>query len=163
EPAGAAISLDGKDTKLVTPAQVSIAGTGAHRLRLSKRGFQSIDARLTAADVQKGSLSYTMTAAEAAPPALQIAVSASGASPFAMFAGGRQFPAATPSHELNVGAGRKLRLVAPESLLNQPVTIEGTADKRAEIQAPALANVSIRSAQETCRVKIGDRDLGNPP
>jgi serine/threonine-protein kinase len=166
EPPGASISLDGRDTKLVTPAQVPIKGSGTHRLRLSKRGFQSVDARLAAADVQKGSISYTLTAAEttAPPPAApQIEVSASGGYPFAIYDGARMISAASPSHQLNVGAGRKLRLVAPEYLLNQTVTIEGTADKRAEIQVPALANITIRSNQETCKVKIGDRDLGYPP
>jgi len=166
EPPGASISVDGRDTKLVTPAQVPIRGSGAHRLRLSKRGFQSVDARLAAADVQKGSISYTLTAAETTTPppaAPQIEVNASGAYPFAIYDGARVISAASPSHQLNVGAGRKLRLVAPEYLLNQTVTIEGTADKRAEIQVPALANVTIRSNQETCKVKIGDRDLGYPP
>jgi serine/threonine-protein kinase len=166
EPPGASISLDGRDTKLVTPAQVPIRGSGSHRLRLSKRGFQPLDGRLAASDVQKGSVSYTLTAAETAAPApaaAQIEVNASGAYPFAIYDGARMISASSPSHQLNVGAGRKLRLVAQEFLLNQTVTIEGTADKRVEIQVPALANITIRSNQETCKVKIGDRDLGYPP
>jgi eukaryotic-like serine/threonine-protein kinase len=163
EPAGASIFIDGKDTRLVTPAQIAIKGSGPHRLRLTRRGFQPVDARLAAADLQKGSLNYTLTPAEAAPAAATIAVSASGAYPFAIYDGGRMISAANTSHELNVGAGKRLRLVAPEYLLNQTVTVEASDDKRAEFQVPALANVTIRSSQETCKLKIGDRDLGYPP
>ena len=165
EPAGAAIALDGKDTKLVTPAQLPIAGPGTHRLRLSKRGFQTVDARLAASDVRKGSLSYTLAPAEtpAPPAAAAIAVTASGGYPFAIFDGSRLLSASSTSHQLNVGAGKKLRLVAPEYPLNQTVTVERTDDKQVDFQVPALANVTIRSNQETCKVKIGDRDLGYPP
>jgi PEGA domain-containing protein len=122
-----------------------------------------VDARLTAADAQKGALSYTLTAAEAAPAAAQIAVTATGPYAFAILDGGRVVSPAGTSHQLNVAAGKKLRLVASEYMLNQTVTVDSTADKRAEFEVPALAKVTIRSNLETCKVKIGDRDLGNPP
>jgi hypothetical protein len=122
-----------------------------------------VDARLAAADLQKGAVSYTLTAAEVAPPAAQIAVTATGPYAFAILDGGKVVSPASTSHQLNAAAGRKLRLVASEYLLNQTVTVESTPDKRAEFQAPALAKVTIRSNLETCKVKIGDRDLGNPP
>jgi hypothetical protein len=163
EPAGAAISIDGRDTKQVTPASITLAGNGPHRLRLSKRGFQSMDARLAAADLQKGALSYTLSAAEPVAPAAQIAVTASGAYPFAIADGGRIVSAASTSHQLNAAAGKTLRLVASEYSLNQTVTIESTPDRRLDIQAPALGKLTIRSTFETCKVKIGDRDLGYPP
>jgi hypothetical protein len=47
--------------------------------------------------------------------------------------------------------------------LNQTVAIEENADRRVDIQAPALGKLTIRSSQETCTVKIGDRELGYPP
>jgi hypothetical protein len=47
--------------------------------------------------------------------------------------------------------------------LNQTVPIEENADRRVAIQAPALGRLTIRSSQETCAIKIGDRDLGYPP
>jgi hypothetical protein len=163
EPAGAAISIDGRDTKQVTPASITLAGNGPHRLRLAKRGFQSMDARLAPADLKKGSLSYTLAAAEAVAPAAQIAVTASGPYPFAIADGGRVVSAASTSHQLNAAAGKTLRLVASEYSLNQTVTIESTPDRRLDIQAPALGKLTIRSTFETCKVKIGDRDLGYPP
>jgi serine/threonine protein kinase len=163
EPAGAAISLDGKDTKLVTPTSLVLAGTGSHRLRLSKRGFQSVDARLTPADVEKGNVSYTLTAAEVVAPAAQIAVTAKGAYPFAIFDGGRSISAASTLHQLNIPAGKKVRIVSSEYSLNQTLTVEATGDKHFDIQAPDLGTLQIRSTLETCKVKIGDRDLGYPP
>src|SRR5207249_7232429 len=118
-------------------------GNGPHRLRLSKRGFQPMDTRLAAADVQKGSLSYTLTAAEVVPAAVQIAVTATGPYEFAIFDGGRVVSPASTSHQLNVPAGKKLRLVAPDYLLNETVTVDSTPDRRAEFQVPALAKVTI--------------------
>src|SRR5262249_9931706 len=64
EPAGAAITLDGRDTRQVTPASIAINGAGPHRLRVAKRGFKTLDARLTATELQSGGVSYTLTEAE---------------------------------------------------------------------------------------------------
>jgi hypothetical protein len=113
--------------------------------------------------VQKGSLSYTLPAAEAAPAAAQIVVTATGPYAFSILDGGRVVSPANTAHQLNVAAGKRLRLVNSEYLLNQTVTVDSTPDKHAEFQVPALAKVTIRSNLETCKVKIGDRDLGNPP
>jgi eukaryotic-like serine/threonine-protein kinase len=164
EPAGAAITLDGRDTRQLTPASIVVNGTGTHRLRVSKRGFQAVDARLSAADLQSGAVSYTLSAAEAAAPsAPQIAVSATGAYPFAIYDGGRVLSQSGTSHQITVPAGKKVRLVAPEYSLNQTVTIEDTPDRTVSVQAPALGRLTIRSSQETCTVQIGDRVLGYPP
>src|SRR5262249_58450897 len=70
---------------------------------------------------------------------------------------------ASASHKINVPAGRKVRLVAPQYSLNQTVTVEDGGDRSSAIEAPALGRLTIRSNQETCTVKIGERELGNPP
>jgi serine/threonine protein kinase len=164
DPPGATITLDGRDTRQVTPAEVAVRGAGPHRLRLSKRGFQSLDLRLTAADVGKGAVGYTLTASEAEPPAAGlVAVTIKGSYAFEIVDGSRVISASSTSHQVNVAAGSKLRLVAPDFSLNQTVTIDATPDRRAEFHAPALGRLTIRSAAETCRVRIGDRDLGYPP
>ncbi|HKB11890.1 MAG TPA: protein kinase [Vicinamibacterales bacterium] len=98
-----------------------------------------------------------------APAANPIAVTVSGAYPFSIIDGGRTVSAASTSHHLDLPAGRKVRLVAPEYSLNQVVTIEENADKRVDLQAPAIGRLTIRSSLETCSVRIGDRDLGYPP
>jgi len=164
EPVGAAISVDGRDTGQLTPASIALKGTGSHRVRLSKRGFQSVERRVTAS---AGDVSVTLTAAEASAPAVpagpQVELTATGAYPFAIFDGGKQLSAASPSHTINVAAGKKLRLVAPQYSLNHTVTVEDGGGRSSTIQAPALGRLTIRSNQETCSVRIGDRDLGYPP
>ena len=102
-------------------------------------------------------------AAAPASAAVQMNVNVEGAYAFAIFDGGRVLSAASTSHQITVAAGRRLRLVAPEYSLNQTVSIEENADRRVEIQAPALGRLTIRSSLETCAIKIGDRDLGYPP
>ena len=102
-------------------------------------------------------------AAAPASAAVQMNVNVEGAYAFAIFDGGRVLSAAGTSHQITVAAGRRLRLVAPEYSLNQTVSIEENANRRVEIQAPALGRLTIRSSQETCAIKIGDRDLGYPP
>src|SRR5262249_38462118 len=77
--------------------------------------------------------------------------------------GGKSISAASTLHQLNIPAGKKVRIVSNEYSLNQTVTIEATADKKFDIQAPELGTLQIRSTLETCKVKIGDRDLGYPP
>src|SRR5262249_30232653 len=96
-------------------------------------------------------------------PAVQVAVTASGAYPFAIVDAGRVVSPASTSHQVNISAGRKVSLVAPEYSLNQTVTIGDTDDHRVELQAPALGKLTIRSSQETCTVQIGGRLLGYPP
>ena len=103
------------------------------------------------------------TTATPPPAAVQVSLSAEGTYPFAILDGSRVLSPAGTSHQLTIPAGRKVRLVAVEYSLNQTVAIEENADRRMEIQAPALGRLTIRSSQETCTVKIGDRDLGYPP
>ena len=159
DPAGAAILLDGRDTRQTTPASVLVSGAGPHRLRLSKPGFQSTDARLSEADLKKGSLSYALTKAEAAT----IPLSLSGPYPFAVVDGSKTISPPSESHELNVAVGKTLRLVAPEYLLSEQVHVEGAPGRRLEIQAPALGKLNVLTKYETCQVRINGRDLGYPP
>jgi eukaryotic-like serine/threonine-protein kinase len=125
--------------------------------------------RTPAADPSKpsppapGKETTARAAAAPASSAVPIAVTASGAYPFAIVDGGRVLSAASTSHELNLAAGRKVRLVAPEYSLDQMVTIEDDGERHASIQAPALGKLTIRSNQETCTVQIGERVLGYPP
>jgi len=118
-------------------------------------------AKASASGTTKDTTSRTTTTP--APSAAQVAVTASGAYPFAIVDAGRVVSAASTSHEVTIGAGRRVSLVAPEYSLNQTVTIEDNGDHRAELQAPALGKLTIRSSQETCTVQIGQRVLGNPP
>ncbi len=159
DPPGAHIVLDGRDTRQVTPASLAVGGAGPHRVRLSKTGFQSAEFRVTDADLRRGPLRYTLKPAEAA----MVPVAITGPYPFEVFDGARPLSGASDSHELNVPAGKTLRLVAPEFMLNAPVRVEGTPGQRVELQAPGLGRLTVLTKYETCSVRIGTRDLGYPP
>ena len=90
-------------------------------------------------------------------------MTATGAYPFAIYDGGKSISASSTLHQVNIPAGKIVRLVANEYSLNQTVTVEATGDKKFDIKAPELGTLQIRSTFETCKVKIGDRDLGYPP
>jgi hypothetical protein len=47
DPPGANISLDGRDTREVTPAEIQLTGERPQRIRLAKSGFRPIDEGLT--------------------------------------------------------------------------------------------------------------------
>ena len=63
-PAGAEIALNGKPTGEVTPAPIPFTGAGPHTLRLSRRGYVSQEVSVTAADLKRQALSYTLAAVE---------------------------------------------------------------------------------------------------
>jgi serine/threonine protein kinase len=134
------------------------AASGSDRAAAAGPARGAKDAKTTTASSET-----TSRAAAPASAAAQIAVNVEGAYPFAIFDGSRSLSPASTSHHLTVPAGRRLRLVAPQYSLNQSVVVEENADRRVDIQAPALGRLTIRSSQETCAIKVGDRDLGYPP
>jgi hypothetical protein len=156
EPAGASIAIDGRETKLVTPATVALTGAGPHRLRLSKRGFLGQDVTLGDADVQAGSVSYTLQAGAAAT----VSVSITATYPVEVFQNGRSIASASDSHQLTIASGTNLRVAAPQYLLDTVLRVEG---KPIEYQAPPLGYLTVLTKYETCSVKIGSKDLGYPP
>ncbi len=155
-PEGAAISLNGRGTSLTTPATVVITGEGPHRLELSRRGFVSREVPITEADLERGSMSVTLAAAE--PP--MVAVSIASTYPVEVYNGNRRISAASESHTLRVAAGSTLSVRSQEYLLSAPVRVESRA---LEYQAPALGYLTVLTRYETCNVRIGQRDLGYPP
>jgi hypothetical protein len=156
EPAGAAITVDGRDTKQVTPATVVIAGGGVHRLRLSKKGFASRDEGLTDGDLQAGTVTYTLQPGTGAGVSVEI----TSTYPVEVFQGTVSLSAPSDSHHLTVTGGTRLRVSAPQYLLDHVVVAEG---KSVEYQAPALGYLTVLTKYETCSVTIGSRDFGYPP
>ncbi len=154
-PVGAAITVDGRDTKQTTPASIAIKGAGPHRLQLSKRGFLARDIKLEDEDLRSGSLSYTLQQA----PVTMVPVSISSAYPVEVFEGAKSISRASDAHHLNVAAGSTIRIKAPDYLLDVPVRVDGKID----YQAPSLGYLTVLTKYETCNVKIGSKDLGYPP
>ena len=155
-PAGATIALEGSPTSEITPATLALSGAGPHRLRLSKAGFVAQDVTITEAELQKGSVSYSLAAVEVA--AVDVAIDSEY--PVEVFNGAQNISRANTTHRLKVAPGATLRIHASEHMLNASVKV---SPKGAEYRAPAVGYLTVLTRHETCNVKVADRVLGFPP
>ena len=156
DPPGATLAIDGQNTNLVTPAVVQFAGSGAHTLRLAKKGFVTQDVNITDADLKKGSASYTLEAVEIQ----KVPVSVRSSYPVDVWSGSQALSRAKESHQLTVPVGTRLRISAGEYLLSDSVTVSA---KGVQYTSPGLGRLTVLTKFETCNVKVGDRMLGFPP
>jgi serine/threonine-protein kinase len=155
-PSGAKLSLDGQSIEEATPAKLTLTGGGPFTLRLSKRGFVTQEVQLTAADLARGSVSYTLDAVEVQ----RVPVSITSAYPVEVMSGSQSLSAAATTHQLTVPAGSRLRVVARDMMLDSVINVTG---KPVQYSTPALGRLTILTTYETCNVKVGDRTLGFPP
>ena len=155
-PAGAAVTVDGRATEQTTPAPIKFSGPGPHTLRLSKRGFVSQEIKLSDADLARGTVTYTLAAAEVP----RTAVTISSAYPVEVLSGSQALAPAGASHRLNVPTGARLRIVSREYLLDTAITV---GSKPVEYTAPAPGRLTVLTKYETCTVKVGEKVLGFPP
>jgi hypothetical protein len=156
EPAGAAILVDGRDTKQTTPATIELQGGEPHEVRLTRRGYVDHEATLAAADLERGSVSYTLKPTEVA----RIPVVITSAYPVEVYEGSRAISAENETHKLTLAVGTALRISAPKFMLNVPVRVEG---RQVDFQTPPLGYLTVRTNHETCSVMIGKQTLGYPP
>jgi serine/threonine-protein kinase len=106
------------------------------------------------------------TAAPGAPavPAAMVAVTMSAPYEFEVFDGGRSISAPSNVHALPAQPnGKLLRVVAPQKFLDQPVRVDGGADRKFEYSPPALGKLDVRTARGDCKLLVGKRDLGYAP
>ena len=96
-------------------------------------------------------------------PVVMVPVVLQGPYPFEVFDGQKSISAPSTSHDVNVSAGRSIRLVAPGFLLNQTVRVDGSPTKPFELTLPGPGTLSVRSNQGNCEVVIGSHNLGSPP
>jgi hypothetical protein len=155
-PPGAALVVDGEATSQATPTSIAFVGPGPHKLRLSKRGFVNQEVNLTAADLRRGSVSYTLAPAEAS----RVAVTINSAYPVEVLTGSKVLSAASATHQLSVPSGSKLRVTAKEYLLDDAVAVGA---KPVEYHAPGIGRLTVLTKYETCNIRIGEHLLGFPP
>jgi len=155
EPAGAAVTLDGRDTKQTTPASITLRGAGPHTLKLTKRGFVAKEIDLADADVRSGSVSYTLEQAQV----VMGSVSITSAYPVEVFEGSKSISRPSDSHHLKLPVGTTIRVRNSEYLLDAGVR----GDTKTDYQTPPLGYLTVLTRYETCNVKIGAKDLGFPP
>jgi hypothetical protein len=156
EPAGAAIVVNGRETSQTTPATIELQGAGPHALRLTRRGYVDHEVALAAADVERGSASYTLKPVEIA----RIPVTITSAYPVEVYEGSRAISPENETHKLTLAVGTALRVAAPKFVLNVPLRVEG---RQVEFQTPPLGYLTVRTNHETCSVMIGKQTLGYPP
>ena len=155
-PAGADVALDGKVLNETTPAPVTLTGGGPFTLRLSKRGYVAQEVTLTEADVARGTVSYTLEAAEVP----RLGVSITSAYPVEVLTGTQTLSGAATSHQLTVPSGTRLRVVARDLMLDAPINVAG---KPVQFTTPSTGRLTVLTKYELCKVKVGDRLLGFPP
>jgi hypothetical protein len=173
EPSGAGIFFDGRDTGLVTPADVPVPSPspGSIDLRLGER--LRLSTPITTGLLDSGTLHVALTgrrsgavgvadASQPKPPATAlVSVHVTGGYPFEVSGCGTTSPA-SDAHNLEVRAPCSLRLRAPTYFLDLTRTIDA-AGGSIDIAAPQLARVQLRSKYEWCTVILDGHAVGAPP
>jgi eukaryotic-like serine/threonine-protein kinase len=158
EPAGAAITINGNPTGLVTPADVAVSDLTSMRVSVAKAGFRPLDVRAGQTQILSGVVQVRL---EPAAPA-GIAVSLSGGYPFEVVDRGRVISAAATRHDLTLQGPRVLRLRSAEYMLDVPFRADSPSG-RVSHTVPEAGRLAIRTPLETCKVSIDDREIGYPP
>jgi serine/threonine-protein kinase len=157
EPDGAAISIAGASSGLVTPAEVTVADVTDERVSVSKHGYKPAVVRAGDTQLRSGQVTVRLE-----PVAEQISVSLSGDYAFEVLDRGRVISRAATRHTLTLPGPTTLRVRAPQHLLDAPVRAASTSG-RVKYEAPPLGGLIVRTRMETCEIWIGGRNLGFPP
>ena len=158
EPTGAAITINGNPTGLITPAEVAVSDLTSMRVSVSKAGFRPLVVRAGQTQIQSGVVQIRL---DASAPA-GVAVSLSGPYPFEVVDGGRIVSAAATRHDFTLPGPRVLRLRSSDVLLDMPLKAD-SASGRVSYTLPDAGRLAIRTPLETCKVSIDDREIGYPP
>ena len=157
-PSGARITLNGVDTGKVTPQALALNGKQKNTIQLSKAGYQSLSATISAADLQAGSREFTLTR-QAGPVQLTV----NGAFPFDLLQGEKVLGTAQTRHEVTVDpGGGAVTARSRDYLLNYTVPVDYQRPQ-ADITLPGPGKLTVLSAVETCTVLVDGQDLGPVP
>jgi serine/threonine-protein kinase len=157
DPVGAAITINGNPTGLVTPANVAVSDLQTMRVRLAKTGFRPADVQAAETQIRSGVVQVRLE-----PEATGVTVSLAGSYPFEVLDGASVVSPAATRHEIALPAARSLRLRAREYLLDMPVKTD-TGGRRVSFTVPEPGRLTLRTTLETCSIMIGGRDFGFPP
>jgi hypothetical protein len=158
DPAGAAIAVDGKDSGLSTPADVAIGQVPPARLSFQLDGFHPHESRVTKEELARGRLDVRLN-----PLPVPVKVRLTGGYRFEVVnEAGAVLSSYAERHDIVVTGKQRIRIRSAEYFLDRSFDLDGSR-RSVELQAPQLGRLSVRSANETCTVRIGGRDLGFPP
>jgi len=180
-PAGAHVLVDGRDTGMVTPAEVVLNDPAPRAIDLQLAGHQPVSEPLTAAAIAAGRVSVKLSAVRDSPPAGPVAgtlpkkpaeglpsavtVSLSGTYPFdvsAVSGCGNATSAAASTHILKVTSPCVLRLRAPNYFLDITRSVNASSGA-VEMTVPPLVSVQLRSRYQNCTLYVDGRAVGSPP
>jgi PEGA domain-containing protein len=158
-PSGAHILVDGRDTGLVTPADLRVPDTGAAIVRLRLDGFDEAEQQLTPAMLASGVLAVTLNAVPRPRPD-GVVVHIAGTYTFLVAGCGKQSQEAG-DHVLHVSPPCSLALTSRQYFLNETIQVGGDRP-RLELQVPPLVPVRFSTTRHgSCRVQIDNRGVGN--
>lgn len=155
-PVGAKIIVNGVDTGKVTPA--AIPGKADDTIQLTLSGFEPSQAKLTASDIQAGSINFRFSRTQG-----PVRLSASAAYPFELVQGNRVISASATQHEVTIQPGSgNVTARNRELLLSTAISVDFTR-QRQEASLPALGLLNVFSNDGTCTVIADGQDLGPVP
>jgi eukaryotic-like serine/threonine-protein kinase len=171
QPDGAAVTINGNPTGLLTPAQIAVNDLKGATVQLSKSGFRPHVVRAGETQIRSGVVQVRLDPVGSGPPTppaaptppagpSALSITLRGPYPFEVVDGSRVIDASSTEHTLSVAGPRVLRLRNADYMLDYPVRVEAG---RTSASPPELGRLTVRTPLETCKVWVAGRDLGYPP
>jgi len=158
DPAGAAVSLDGRRLAGTTPLDLTLDPTAEHRLAFSLDGHRPKQMVLAPGELP----AEVRVALEPAGPLGTVAIASSY--PLEVTWRGRVLAQGQASPRVSLPAGRQtLSLASPGVFLRSTLTLEVKPGGESSISAPGLGKVSIRANPDNCQVYIDGSFVDYPP
>ena len=156
-PSGAKILIAGRDTGLITPADVPVELSQLPaRARFELAGFRAEETDLTSETVQGQAVSVTLSPREVGPRGRLVG---NGEYAFELLDGRRVISASSERHDVAVSGLRSLRLRSDRYFLDQNLRVSLVEGGIVQVSAPPLGSVTITAvgALANCQVFINDR------
>ena len=171
DPDGAAVTINGNPTGLITPAEIAVSDLKGAKVQLSKSGFRPHVVRAGETQIRSGVVQVRLEAggtgapvppSPPGPPSAPAALSVTlkGSYPFEVVDGVRVIGESGTEHTLTLAGPRVLRLRNSEYMLDYSVRVDAS---RTSANVPDLGRLTVRTPLETCNVWVAGRDLGYPP
>ena len=154
-PEGARILVDGKETGLITPADVAVTACNPHKVALRLEGYKEV-----AADLGKDGSPVDVTLSRI--PAGWITIASSY--PVEVLEAGRKI--GSGGEAIKLASGSHTLTVRNEALfVEAKVSITVQADKKISSKAPlpGVGALTVLASPSNCKISVNGRDIGAPP
>ncbi len=155
EPAGARILLDGEETGLVTPADLTLTRCDPHRVALKLKGYKDVAQKLE-------DLTLPLKVALEQIPEGWVTIESDY--PVDVFEDGRRI--GTSGEPIKMLAGKhEVTLRNKDLFVERNLGIEIMGDKRVSRRAdlPGLGALTVLASPSNCRIFVNGTDIGVPP